>query len=274
MADITPQDKGEYDYEGDMVKSQLKSIIANSKRLHDMLEDNTNLPEWVQSKVTLAEDYILTAANYMEGEVNEAYQVVAHTKTGEKFKSGVYKKKADAQSMHYKLAKSGKNKKVNLMKVAEETTNESVATAQKVADRATVVANTNPDPKKRFAAGGLANKAKLRTINPTGVNTGITRGGGNRTYRMITGKVPPYQLKSKTGVSEEEMKPYVKAAQKKFDMQGKAQEVGKKQAGTLAAKKERESSKQANFAQKAVDLAKGKKNRINKDPKVEVDVKV
>lgn len=64
-------DVGEYDYEGDMAKSQLRSILANAKRMHDMLEDNTNLPEWVQSKITLAEDYILTAANYMEGEMNE-----------------------------------------------------------------------------------------------------------------------------------------------------------------------------------------------------------
>lgn len=64
-------DAGEYDYEGDMAKSQLRSIMANSKRMHDMLEENTNLPEWVQSKITLAEDYISTAANYMEGEMNE-----------------------------------------------------------------------------------------------------------------------------------------------------------------------------------------------------------
>jgi len=60
---------GEYDYEGDMAKSQLRSIAYNSKMLHDMLEDNTNLPEWVQSKITLAEDYIMTAANYMRGEM-------------------------------------------------------------------------------------------------------------------------------------------------------------------------------------------------------------
>lgn len=64
-------DVGEYDYEGDMTKSQLRSILFNAKRMHDMLEDNTNLPEWVQSKVTLAEDYISTAANYMQGEMNE-----------------------------------------------------------------------------------------------------------------------------------------------------------------------------------------------------------
>jgi hypothetical protein len=68
-------DAGEYDYEGDMAKSQLRSIMTNAKRLHDMLEDNSNLPEWVQSKITLAEDYVLTAANYMEGEMSEEVQV-------------------------------------------------------------------------------------------------------------------------------------------------------------------------------------------------------
>jgi serine protease inhibitor len=65
-------DEGEYDYEGDMAKSQLRSIIANSKRIHDMLDDTTNLPEWVQSKITLAEDYISTASNYMQSEMTEA----------------------------------------------------------------------------------------------------------------------------------------------------------------------------------------------------------
>lgn len=65
------KDNREYDYEGDMAMSQLKSIITNAQRLHDMLEPSTNLPEWVQSKITLAEDYVLTAANYMEGEMNE-----------------------------------------------------------------------------------------------------------------------------------------------------------------------------------------------------------
>jgi hypothetical protein len=65
------KEKTEYDYEGDMAMGQLKSIIANSQRMHDMLSDDTNLPEWVQSKITLAEDYITTASNYMQGEMNE-----------------------------------------------------------------------------------------------------------------------------------------------------------------------------------------------------------
>ena len=40
-----------------------------------MLKVDTNLPEWVQSKITLAEDYITTAANYMQGEMSEEIAV-------------------------------------------------------------------------------------------------------------------------------------------------------------------------------------------------------
>lgn len=64
-------DIGEYDQEGDMAKSDLRSIIANAQKLHDMIDDADNLPEWVQSKITLAEDYISTVANYMNSEMNE-----------------------------------------------------------------------------------------------------------------------------------------------------------------------------------------------------------
>jgi len=65
------KEKTEYDYEGDMARGQLQSIINNSQRVHDMLEDNDNLPEWVQSKITLAEDYISTVANYLMSELDE-----------------------------------------------------------------------------------------------------------------------------------------------------------------------------------------------------------
>jgi hypothetical protein len=65
-------DIGEYDQEGDMAKSDLRSIMANAKRVHDMLEDSDNLPEWVQSKITLAEDYMSTVANYMTSEMSES----------------------------------------------------------------------------------------------------------------------------------------------------------------------------------------------------------
>jgi serine protease inhibitor len=60
------RDPREYDYEGDMAKSQLRSIIANAQTVHDMLEDDTNIAEWVQSKITLSADYISTVRDYMQ----------------------------------------------------------------------------------------------------------------------------------------------------------------------------------------------------------------
>lgn len=64
-------DPREYDYEGDMAKTQLKTIIRNAQRMYAMLRDPDNMPEWVQSKITLAKDYIVTAANYLESEMSE-----------------------------------------------------------------------------------------------------------------------------------------------------------------------------------------------------------
>ena len=60
------QDKGEYDYEGAMAKTLLQTICRNAEALKDMLEDDENLPEWVQSKITKAEDYITTSLDYMK----------------------------------------------------------------------------------------------------------------------------------------------------------------------------------------------------------------
>jgi predicted RNA binding protein YcfA (HicA-like mRNA interferase family) len=65
------KDSQEYDYEGDMAKSDLRSIMHHAKELHDMIDDTTNLAEWCQSKITLAEDYLSTVANYMRSEMNE-----------------------------------------------------------------------------------------------------------------------------------------------------------------------------------------------------------
>ena len=69
-------DIGEYDQEGDMAKSDLRSIMANAKKLHDMIEDADNLPEWCQNKITLAEDYISTVANYLTAEMNEEVEQI------------------------------------------------------------------------------------------------------------------------------------------------------------------------------------------------------
>ena len=69
---VEPEKKDEYDGEVDMAKNQLKRIVSHAQHFHDMLTDkDQNLPEWVQSKITKAEDYISTAHDYMMGEMQE-----------------------------------------------------------------------------------------------------------------------------------------------------------------------------------------------------------
>jgi hypothetical protein len=60
------KDAGEYDYEGAMAKTQLQTICRNAEALKDMLDDDENLPEWVQAKITKAEDYITTSLDYLK----------------------------------------------------------------------------------------------------------------------------------------------------------------------------------------------------------------
>lgn len=45
----------ELDYEGYMTKSQLFKIGEYALKLHDMIQDGDNLPEWMQSKVSQME---------------------------------------------------------------------------------------------------------------------------------------------------------------------------------------------------------------------------
>lgn len=66
------KDPGEYDYEGDMAKGQLKTMIDAAQELHDMLSDNENMPEWVQSKITKATDYIDSVRDYLKSEKDKS----------------------------------------------------------------------------------------------------------------------------------------------------------------------------------------------------------
>jgi hypothetical protein len=59
-------DKGEYDFEGQMAKTQLQTTLRNCKDLIAMVKDDDNMPEWVQSKITLAQDYITTVRDYLQ----------------------------------------------------------------------------------------------------------------------------------------------------------------------------------------------------------------
>jgi hypothetical protein len=65
------KDEKEYGYEGDMAMNQLATLTRCAEMIKDTLKPDTDLPEWVQSKITLATDYIVTAADYLHSELEE-----------------------------------------------------------------------------------------------------------------------------------------------------------------------------------------------------------
>ena len=68
---------GEIDEEGRMAKRQLSDIAQYSQELMQMLQDETQLEAWVQSKLTKAADYIKTVKHYVEYGMEEgAYDQV------------------------------------------------------------------------------------------------------------------------------------------------------------------------------------------------------
>jgi hypothetical protein len=58
------------DSEGGMAKSQLYKMAKYAMMLHDALEDDTQLEAWVQSKITMAAEYISKVKHYLEYEMN------------------------------------------------------------------------------------------------------------------------------------------------------------------------------------------------------------
>lgn len=58
----------EVDDEGNMAKGELRMIVSRAQELISMLDDNTQLEGWVQSKITKAEDYINSVYDYMKGQ--------------------------------------------------------------------------------------------------------------------------------------------------------------------------------------------------------------
>ena len=68
---LESKDPKEYDYEGEMAKNDMEVIIKHCNHVSKMLEDQTNLPEWVQSKITIAKDYMQTVCDYLGSNLDE-----------------------------------------------------------------------------------------------------------------------------------------------------------------------------------------------------------
>lgn len=63
--------------EGRMLKGQLLSMIANAEKLYHMIGEDDQFEDWVQAKITMAEDYVNAAYSYLtyyngDGEADES----------------------------------------------------------------------------------------------------------------------------------------------------------------------------------------------------------
>jgi hypothetical protein len=105
---ISLVDKGEYDREGDMAREQLHTVMDAAKELHSILDADENLPEWVQSKITKALDYLDTARDYVKAsDAEDAEEVMPERKLSkpemakrEKFVKSMKKSKGDFEKRY------------------------------------------------------------------------------------------------------------------------------------------------------------------------------
>lgn len=66
------EDKQYFDHvdkEGSMAKRQLYKMAKYAIELHDALEEDTQLEAWVQSKITIASEYMSKVKHYLEHEM-------------------------------------------------------------------------------------------------------------------------------------------------------------------------------------------------------------
>ena len=103
----------EYDEEGGMAKNQIHTIKRNAEELEHLLSVDENLPEWIQLKLTLAQDYIQTAADYMlsaherDHEIEVGQDPINEIKKGQKDSNGYTKCWPGKHAEGTKIGKNG-----------------------------------------------------------------------------------------------------------------------------------------------------------------------
>lgn len=185
-------DQGEYDQEGDMAKDDLATIVRAARRLTGMLDDNDNLPEWVQAKITKAADYVDTAADYIEsnrerdgeqGSLTEGqYEMMKHNGHVKKFHAN-----NDADAIRF-AKDHGAKSLIRLKRGAppEKVFEQDVAEGKKP-DRYHIVGKDgNPADLASYADRASAEQvrdkkypgAKVQQVGPRGKVKGVTEGFG------------------------------------------------------------------------------------------------
>lgn len=63
--------KEELDYEGGMARTQLMALATKAKQMADSLGEDEQLEAWIQTKISLASDYVSTVHDVMMHDKNK-----------------------------------------------------------------------------------------------------------------------------------------------------------------------------------------------------------
>ena len=187
------KDSREYGYEGEMAMSQIKSIMNHGEQLMKMLKPDTDMPEWVQSKITLANDYIQTAADYFATEMSEEVEVID-----------------EGGSQYRSPAGSGKNTNPNLSKLARKLSFEKPRSFRQPGERSRAEKKAEAEAltKDYLAKGGKIRKEEIeieeqKKCNMTEAGTMCEVHGmkacDSKEEKSATDKEPRYNGKKKEG---------------------------------------------------------------------------
>jgi hypothetical protein len=104
------EDQGEYDQEGDMALDDINTIESAANELQSIIDADDNLPEWVQSKINKAMDYLDTARDYMSAQQDDE-QIVekAVSKKQQKFMGMVHATQKGEKAPSKEVAKVAKS---------------------------------------------------------------------------------------------------------------------------------------------------------------------
>jgi hypothetical protein len=114
--ELSTLSEGDYG-EGSMAKNQLARTAELATMIGDMIQEDTDLEEWVESKITKANDYLSSVMNYMRGEsLSEAWEGDAEIE-----QTGEYSGKSSEElcAMKNKLMKKEKRTDAEQKKVRQ-----------------------------------------------------------------------------------------------------------------------------------------------------------
>ncbi len=63
---LSKNESNDPEHEGEMLIAQLHSIIENAQSLLKLVDSEDQIEDWIQSKITIAEDYLRTTHSYIK----------------------------------------------------------------------------------------------------------------------------------------------------------------------------------------------------------------